>query len=156
MVYCASCGGPVEGKFCAKCGTAVGAAPGPEPLPTGATPLSAPGLDENVASALCYLAGVITGVLFLVLAPYNQNRTIRFHAFQSIFFHVATFILWMAVVVFIMVFSQIPFLGPLIRLLLSATLGIGVLCAWLLLMYKAYNREKLVLPVIGPIAEKQA
>ena len=27
---------------------------------------------------------------------------------------------------------------------------------WLFLMFKAYNREKFVIPVIGPLAEKQA
>jgi len=26
---------------------------------------------------------------------------------------------------------------------------------WLMLMYKAYNNERWVLPVIGPLAEKQ-
>jgi len=27
---------------------------------------------------------------------------------------------------------------------------------WLFMMYKAYNNEKFVLPIIGPLAEKQA
>ena len=31
MVYCAKCGSPVEGKFCPKCGSAIGAAPGAAP-----------------------------------------------------------------------------------------------------------------------------
>ncbi len=56
-------------------------------------PVSAPGLTENVASALCYALGWITGIVFLVLAPYNQNRTVRFHAWQSIFFFGAATIL---------------------------------------------------------------
>jgi uncharacterized membrane protein len=104
MVYCANCGASVEGKFCPKCGTAIGVAPTPGAAPAGAVPVSAGGLDENIASALCYLAGLITGVLFLVLAPYNQNRTIRFHAFQSIFFHVGVIIIWMALFTVMMIF----------------------------------------------------
>jgi uncharacterized membrane protein len=156
MVYCANCGASVEGKFCPKCGTAIGVAPTPGAAPAGAVPVSAGGLDENIASALCYLAGLITGVLFLVLAPYNQNRTIRFHAFQSIFFHVGVIIIWMALFIVMMIFRQVPFVGPLISLLFSMVFGLGVFCCWLFLMYKAYNREKFILPVIGPLAEKQA
>ena len=45
-------------------------------------------MTDNMAGALCYLFGFITGILFLVLAPYNQNRDIRFHAFQSIFLNI--------------------------------------------------------------------
>jgi uncharacterized membrane protein len=156
MVYCANCGASVEGKFCPKCGTAIGVAPTPGAAPAGAVPVSAGGLDENIASALCYLAGLITGVLFLVLAPYNQNRTIRFHAFQSIFFHVGVIIIWMALFIVMMIFRQVPFVGALISLLFSMVFGLGVFCCWLFLMYKAYNREKFILPVIGPLAEKQA
>ena len=46
-------------------------------------------MADNVASTLCYVLGLITGILFLVLPPYNKNPVIRFHAFQSIFLHVA-------------------------------------------------------------------
>ena len=60
-----------------------------------AAPASGPAVQaagamaDNVASALCYVLGLITGIIFLVLAPYNRNPAIRFHAFQSIFLNVA-------------------------------------------------------------------
>ena len=38
----------------------------------------------NMAAALSYALGAITGVLFLVLEPYKNNRFVRFHAIQSI------------------------------------------------------------------------
>src|ERR1035438_1828224 len=86
MAFCATCGSAVEGSFCAKCGSQVGAAPsassGPAMQVSGA-------MADNVASALCYLVGLITGIIFLVLAPYNKNPVVGFHAFQSIFLHVA-------------------------------------------------------------------
>src|SRR5690349_20275840 len=83
MANCPSCGAPVEGRYCAKCGTAT-------------LPASAAGLPDNTAAALCYVLGLITGIIFLVLEPYSRNKLIRFHAFQSIFLNVALFIVWWA------------------------------------------------------------
>src|SRR6266403_1486069 len=94
MAFCPSCGSQVDGRFCPKCGTAVAAEAGVGgTIPPPAAPAAqASGLTENMAAALCYLLFCIPGgVLFLVLAPYNQNRTIRFHAFQAIFFGAAVF-----------------------------------------------------------------
>jgi uncharacterized membrane protein len=31
-------------------------------------------MQDNVASALCYVLGLVTGIIFLVMAPYSQNR----------------------------------------------------------------------------------
>ncbi len=113
-------------------------------------------MTDNLAAALCYLFGFITGILFLVLAPYNQNRNIRFHAFQSIFLTVAWVILSIIVSIFNRIFFLIPFLGFFVSAVLDFCLGIGGLLVWLYMMYKTYNGEKVVLPVIGPMAEKQA
>ena len=44
-------------------------------------------MDTNVVGALTYLAGFVTGIVFLVLDPYKSNSFVRFHAFQSIFFN---------------------------------------------------------------------
>ena len=63
------------------------------PLPPLPCPLSAAGLTPNVAGALAYLVGAITGILFLVIDPFKTDRFVRFHAFQSIFFNLA----WIAI-----------------------------------------------------------
>lgn len=114
------------------------------------------GLTDNLAGALCYLLGFITGILFLVLAPYNQNRTIRFHAFQSIFFNIAWVVVWILITIVSLAFNAIPFLGVFISVVLHFCLWIGWLIMWLYLMFKTYNGQKVVLPVVGPMAEKQA
>ncbi len=113
-------------------------------------------MTDNMAGALCYLVGFITGILFLVLAPYNQNRNIRFHAFQSIFLNIAWVILWFVVMIVSFAFHAIPFLGVFISLVLEFCLGIGGLIVWLYMMFKTYNGQKVVLPVVGPMADKQA
>jgi uncharacterized membrane protein len=166
MAFCASCGAEVQGKFCAKCGAPSGApaagAAGPTPPGPSFAPASAPpapasaGMDENVAAALCYLLGVLTGILFLVLEPYNRNPVIRFHAFQSIFVWIAAIVIGMAVSVLAYPIAALPFIGWLIDILLWMVFSLGVVGLWLFLMYKAYNKERFVVPVVGPLAEKQA
>ena len=159
MAFCANCGAEVQGKFCAKCGAASGASTGPStPFTAGPTTSAAPpaAIDENVVAALCYLVGVLTGVLFLVLEPYSRNPTIRFHAFQSIFAWISAMVIGMALSMFAYPIAAVPFIGWLVVILLWMAFSIGVLVLWLFLMYKAYNKERFVLPVIGPWAEKQA
>lgn len=146
MAFCPSCGAPVDGKFCGSCGAQVGAAP-------QAAPAAGTGLADNAASALCYLAGLITGILFLVLEPYSRNKTVRFHAFQSIFFSVAWLAFWIAVSI---VSAALPAFASILIGLLSLVVWLGGFILWLLLMWKAYQNQKLVLPIIGPMAEKQA
>ena len=157
MAFCPNCGNQVDGRFCAKCGTAVAeaasagaggsvTAPPSVPSTVGVAPA---GLTDNVASALCYALGLVTGILFLVLAPYNQNRKIRFHAFQSIFMHAAVIVVWIAMLLVSAISGgMLLFVMPLIWL--------GFFVLWLVLIIKAYQDQKLVLPIIGPLAEKQA
>jgi uncharacterized membrane protein len=109
-----------------------------------------------MASALCYLITILTGVLFLVLEPYNRNRTVRFHAFQAIFFGAALLAAFIAANLISIMLLPIAFVGPAIAFLLHLAVGLGGFFLWLMLMYKAYNKERWVLPVIGPMAEKQA
>ena len=103
-----------------------------------------------------YLAFVLTGILFLVIEPYSRNPTIRFHAFQSIFFWIAVIVGGMALSMISFVILALPFVGWIISFLLSLAYWLGALVLWLYLMYKDYNRERVVMPVIGPWAEKQA
>ena len=119
-------------------------------------PPAAAGLTENVAGALCYLAGLITGIIFLVVAPYNTNRTVRFHAFQSIFFNIAWIGIWIVEMILSAVLTGIPVVGWILSMLLWAVIALGGFILWLLLMWKAYQGDRLMLPVIGALAEKQA
>jgi uncharacterized membrane protein len=153
-MFCSNCGASFDGKFCPSCGTpTAGTAPPPAAggPPQGAA--GAAGMQDNVASALCYLLGLITGILFLALAPYNQNKLIRFHAFQSIFLHVGMIVLWIGLV---MVNIIMPSMVSIMLGMLSMLVWLAAFVLWILLMLKAYQGQKWVLPIIGPLAEKQA
>lgn len=144
MAFCPSCGAAVEGRYCAKCGTAVDAA-APAPIVT-APAASASGLSENAAATLCYVLGLITGIIFLVLEPYSKNKLIRFHAFQSIFLHVGVIIIWIA----------IRMVLPWQMLYLAALINLAFFALWIYLLVQTYQGKKIVLPVIGELASKQA
>ncbi|VVB97442.1 Uncharacterised protein [uncultured archaeon] len=100
------------------------------------------GIDENIEGLLCYVLGFLTGILFLILE--KENKFVRFHAMQS----TATFIVLFVVLI---VLGFIPFIGWLI----APLIGLLGFILWLLLMYKAYNKEKYKLPVVGDFAESQ-
>lgn len=162
MAFCAKCGAQLaEGSgFCSGCGTAT-AAQGGAPA-TGAAPAAAgtasSGMTENVAGMLCYILGIITGVLFLVLDPYKNSKFVRFHAFQSIFFWVACFAIWIvwSWIIVGMLFSAGGWAGLGLFASLFWILRLAMLAAWVFLMVKAYNNEQFKLPIIGDIAAKQA
>lgn len=109
-----------------------------------------------MASALCYALGLVTGIVFLVLAPYNQNRNIKFHAFQSIFMHLGLIVCYVVLTIVSIMLHGIPVVGALMSVLLSLVLGLGSFLLWLFMLFKTYNGEKIVLPVIGDLAQKQA
>lgn len=111
------------------------------------------GMQPNVAGLLCYILGLITGIIFLVIEPHNKNRFVRFHAFQSIFFHVAWIVLY---IIYSVIVVALPWSLHFIASLLYLVIGLGGFLVWLFLMYKAYNNEMFKLPVVGDIAMKQA
>jgi uncharacterized membrane protein len=98
------------------------------------------GLDANVAAALSYFLGFVTGAVFLVLE--RKDRYVRFHAMQSALAFGAITMCWLLL-------NAIPLLGFLIGVLVIMP-GSAVL--WLLLMFKAYQGEEFKLPIVGQIA----
>jgi uncharacterized membrane protein len=177
--FCAKCGTPISAGGAsappppepppAQPYSQSAGAPPPPPPPAqpyaqagyGAAPQpaqAASGMTDNLAGLLCYLVGIITGILFLVLEPYNKSKFVRFHAFQSIFLFVAWIALWIVLAI----------LGTIVRLVLGfwtaaalmsglhLLVGLGFFVLWIVLMVKAYQGQKFMLPIIGPIADKQA
>jgi len=115
---------------------------------------SSTGLTPNVAGALAYLLGPITGILFFLLE--KENRFVRYHAAQSI----TLGLLWIAFSVLFSVLSgmlvMVPVLGWLVALLLSVVFGLGGFFLWLFLMWRAFQGREWESPIAGPMARKLA
>lgn len=156
MPFCPNCGAQTNERFCANCGAQVGGpAPGAAPgagAPPPPPPVAGAGLQTNAAAALCYLLGLITGIIFLVLEPYNRNPEVRFNAFQSIFLNVA----WIAYWIISMVIAAALSIFGLLIYFLNVIISLGFLVLWLFLMWRAYNNNSLELPIVGPLARQQA
>jgi uncharacterized membrane protein len=163
MAFCAKCGAQVAdgAGFCAACGAAVAGQSVTTSTGVAAAPAqsgaASTGMTNNVAGALCYLVGFITGIVFLVLEPYNKNRFVRFHAFQSIIFSAVCIvfsIIWSTIFVSLLFTPGLGLWG--LMSMIYLVIRLLMFGAWLFLMYKAYNNEEYKLPVIGDIAAKQA
>ncbi len=101
------------------------------------------GLEPNVAGLLCYVLGWVSGLVFLLLE--KDDKFVRFHAIQSIvvfgFINVVYFIL-----------GFLPVVGFVFAYILYV-LGFVL---WIVLMIRAYQGEKIKMPVAGNFAEKRA
>jgi uncharacterized membrane protein len=108
------------------------------------------GLAPNLAAALSYVLGLITGVIFFVLE--KDSPYVRFHAMQSILVSVVLIVLQ---IVLGMV-GVVPVIGWLFAILGGMVLGIVALILWLVLMFKAFNGQEWEVPVIGKYARQYA
>lgn len=138
-------------------------APHPQPPPSSGQPpawtapagqTTSTGLDPKLAGLLCYVLGLITGVIFFLIE--KTNPVVRFHAAQSIVFSLATIVLWIGLTIVGIIVSQISWqMGNLFGIL-SLLVWLGLFIVWVILLLKGYSGEKWKLPIIGDLAEKMA
>jgi len=111
------------------------------------------GLDENVAGALAYLLGFITGIILLVME--KDNEFVRFHAAQSTVIFGALFVI--NVVLSILTgFMAVGYTLGIVSMLLSLLSMLIMLVAfvlWIYLMYMAYQGNRIEIPVAADMAE---
>ena len=170
MAFCASCGAALTdgGSFCESCGKPVGtpspaSVSGPQAISTGSGTAAAPaigapaasGLTSNVAAALSYILGLITGIIFLVLEPYKNDRFVRFHAMQSIFFCVACIAISIAWSILVNILISVSAWTAVALTPIGLVISLGLFLLWLFLMYQAYSQREFRIPFIGALAAKQ-
>jgi len=114
-----------------------------------------PGLSDSGAGAIAYIT-FLPAVVFLFLPPYNARFFVRFHAWQSIFLILASFVI--DVVVGTVLGITVPhLLGGFIGLhLIWPVIDVCWLAIWILCVVKAVNGRLFKLPIIGNLAERMA
>jgi uncharacterized membrane protein len=154
MPHCTKCGAVVAeaAGFCGSCGAAQGPATG---APAASVPVAAasqPGLAENVAGALSYALGWITGLIFFLI---DKRPYVRFHAAQSIVvfggLNILSFVLG---VLFGISLITGGWTGFSLGWALHRLIELVALILWILLMIKAYQGQRFRVPFAADIAEK--
>lgn len=117
-------------------------------------------LDENVASALAYVLTWVTGIVFFFME--KENKTVRFHAMQSILTFLPLTIIgwalgWLGAprVSYGGYYGVSYNAGIPVLLWISWIIYLIMVILWLVLMFKAYQGEKFKVPIVGDIAENQ-
>ncbi len=98
-------------------------------------------LDPKIESALCYVPfiGWIAAIIFLII---EKNAEVRFNAVQGLVLMVALWVLSfvMGITIILLVLSPIVWL-------------LGIILQ-IVLAFKAYQGQKVVLPVIGNLSQQ--
>ncbi len=139
---------PQTAAFCPGCGQKMGASESQAQGRVGY-------LSENVAGALAYLS-FVPAVIFLLLDPYRRSSFVRFHSVQCL-------VLWLVGIVFVfalrllgMLVFLIPVLGPLLIVVVDVAFILAAIVLWFVLIIKALQGERLMVPWVGDLAERYA
>ena len=116
------------------------------------------GLDTNVGALLTYLplCGISLIYSIIVLVTEKENRLMRFHAFQSLLILGAMIVLSIGVTIISIVLAFASSTLSMLFGLLFWVVLLGIIAVMIFLCVKAYQGEKVKLPVIGDMADKWA
>ncbi|GIW69825.1 MAG: hypothetical protein KatS3mg101_0572 [Patescibacteria group bacterium] len=106
-------------------------------------------ISSNTLAMLSYVLPPLSGIYFFIFEKRNRqtpNKFVLFHAYQSITFGVAAYLIVRAV-------SFIPYLFGYI---LNKTLAVAAILTWMFLVLKAHSGSEFELPYLGKIAKNQA
>jgi len=92
---------------------------------------------------LCYALGFVTGLIFLAVE--KDSRLVKFHALQSTLLFASLFIINV-------VLYYIPLIGWFFNMLLVP----AALVCWIVCMLLALQEKKFIVPIVGPIADRES
>jgi uncharacterized membrane protein len=118
---------------------------------------SAIGLDGNVTALIGYIIGIIALIEIFIE---KDNRFVRFHAIQSVIFHVAMWVSFTVIWIVLLILGMI--LGMLHLGAIVWILSVLIFLAWVVIYFggvimgalKAFQGAMFKLPIIGNMAEK--
>ena len=116
------------------------------------------GIDGNIAALIGYIVWPIAVVCIIMD---KENKFVRFHAIQSLAYHVAAIVVFICLVIVLTILSvMLAFarLGELsgILWLLYMVVVLAYLAGLIYAAVKAYGGAMFKLPVVGNMAEKWA
>jgi uncharacterized membrane protein len=99
----------------------------------------------------CYvpLLGWIAAIVILATRRFQDDRSVRFHAFQGLYL----FVVWLLVDwVLQPFFAMVP--GPGAVRTIAGLLHVAVFAAWIWMIIKTSQEQMFHLPIVGELAER--
>jgi uncharacterized membrane protein len=109
---------------------------------------SSSSMDPKLVALLCWIFAPLTSIIFMLLDDMKGDEFIMFNAKESLWYGVAQIVLTFAYVI-----TVIPVIGLMISCLI-VILQMAMFVGRIIIGVKAYNGEKVVLPVLGDMASK--
>jgi uncharacterized membrane protein len=135
---------PELSVFCPACGRSV-----------YAEQIAETGPRNKVLAALAYLA-LAPAIILLLVPSIRKDRFVRFHAWQSVIFAIASVIFAVVLRISFVILSLLPFVGFLLAWLSLGIGCIGLVVLWVVLVVKALQGQDFELPVVGVFAARLA
>lgn len=110
------------------------------------------GISENAVGAISYFT-CLPAILFLLIPPYKESSSVRFHAWQSILLNIAAIVVE---IVFGAIALLTIFLGSVALIYALRILAALWILLWLVCVIQALNGKRFKVPLLGGIAEKLA
>ena len=116
------------------------------------------GLDTNVGALLCYLPVCAISLIYsiIVLVTDKDNRTMRFHAFQSLLLTGAYIVVIIALQIMTAIIASASGTLAMLFSLVLLVAVVAFLGAMIYGMVKGYQGQQFKFPVVGDMAEKWA
>jgi uncharacterized membrane protein len=109
------------------------------------------GLSDRAAGGIAYIT-IIPAIIFLIVEPFKRSSFVRFQAWQSIFFFVA----WAVVFILAGVVQNFVPAVLFLTLTLWQLIDPAFFVILIIVFVQAFNGKRMMLPIIGGLAEKQA
>lgn len=116
------------------------------------------GMDEKTASWFAYVVSIISAII--LLATEKENRSVRLHAWQSLFLGCVAIALYIALAILAAIFAAITGFGfyfsggYAIFSILHTLIGLGWLAVSIICIIKATQNDMFKIPFIYGYAEK--
>jgi uncharacterized membrane protein len=108
------------------------------------------GISEKTAGTIAYFT-FIPAIILLLVSPYKNSDSVRFHAWQSVLLNIAGFVLE---IIFGLLALLLIFTNASILVLAMRILWVSLLLLWLVCVLQALNGKRFKIPLLGNIAEK--
>ena len=124
-MICSNCNAPMPdvSAFCPACGHSVDET-------SGTTDSRA-----KLLGAIAYV-GIIPAIILLLVPALRSSRFVRFHAWQSVLFTIASAALGLALKLLFLIFAILPVVGFLLAWLSLGVGSLGIVILWIMLLVK--------------------